>query len=101
MRWLVACVTAWCLLAAGAARIDVRGERTDQAQLIGATHGTAAAVARRDGGRSDLRLGAFVVPAGVAALVPPRARVGGHARVRASVAEVVAPEPVSRGPPRG
>lgn len=100
MRWLVALVTAWCLLGAGAVRGEVRGDDGRQAQLV-AAHGTAAIAARRDGGRHDVRVGVFVVPAGVAGVEPPRARSVERSQGGASVAEVVAPEPVSRGPPRG
>lgn len=100
MRWLVALMTAWCLLGAGSARVDVHSERGRQAQLVG-VHGTAAIVARRAAGRGDLRLGAFVVPGAVAAIEPLRGRVVERVATCESVAESVAPEPVSRGPPRG
>src|SRR5690349_5977687 len=99
MRWLIALATAWCLLGAGATRIEVRGER--QAQLLGPAHGTTHVAARRDGSRGDLRLGAFVVPERVAGIEPPRARIVDRTVHSESVAEVAAPEPVSRGPPRG
>jgi hypothetical protein len=101
MRWLVAIVTAWCLLGAGSSRVEVRGEHGRQAQLVGVPHGAAVVAARRDGGRGDLRLGAFVSPGVVAAVEPPPARVVERVERIADVAYVAAPEPVSRGPPRG
>jgi hypothetical protein len=99
MRWLVAVVTAWCLLGAGVVRGDVR-EHGRQAQLV-APHGSALVTARRDGSRGDVRLGAFVLAGIAAGIEPPRARVADRTQPRESVASVAAPEPVSRGPPRG
>lgn len=89
MRWLVALATAWCLLGAGAVRADVRGEQP-QAHLV-AAHGTGHVGAHL--------LGAFLVPERVAGVQPPRARVVEETEGGDSVAEVAAPEPVSRGPP--
>jgi hypothetical protein len=101
MRWLVAVATAWCLLGAGVTRIEVRGDDARQAQVLAPAHGTAQVTTRRDGSRGDLRLGAFVVPGQVAGIEPPRARIVERTERAESVAEVAAPEPVSRGPPRG
>ena len=101
MRWLVALATAWCLLGAGTTRVEVRGDDAHQAQLLAATQGPAHVTARRDGSRGDLRLAAFVVPERVAGIEPPRARIVERTERAESVAEVAAPQPVSRGPPRG
>ena len=101
MRWLIALATAWCLLGAGATRVDVRGDDARQAQVLGPAHGTSHITTRRDGSRGDLRLGAFVVPERVAGIEPPPARIVERTVQAESVADVAAPEPVSRGPPRG
>jgi hypothetical protein len=102
MRWLVALATAWFLLGAGTTRVEIRGQDAQQdTQLVVPAHGAGHVTARRDGSRGDLRLGAFVVPERVAGIEPPPARLVERTVQAESVAEVAAPEPVSRGPPRG
>jgi hypothetical protein len=100
MRWLVALATAWCLLGAGTTRVELRGDDARQAQLVPA-QGTTHVTARRNHSRGDLRLGAFVVPVREAGITAPRARIVERTERAESVAAIAAPEPVSRGPPRG
>lgn len=90
MRWLVALATAWCLLGAGAVRVEVRAEHGHQAQIVAPAHGT---------GHAASRLAAFVAPERVAGLQPPLAYIVERTDGGGSVADIAAPEPVSRGPP--
>lgn len=101
MRWFVALVTACCLMAAGGARPDLRGGRGHDAQLVRVSPGSAAIAPRRDGGRGELRLAAYIVPVVAAGDEPPRVWTVASASTGASLCGRPAPVPVSRGPPRG